>query len=244
MEGLFCIGVAVFGFWLLGKIFSGEEETDQASRTVNVTITPPPLPMTDHQDDLRVEEVAQDLPRTFSLYLDARTARGRFDGTYHGFSTSRLARKLPTVVTGLTFQGDRLHVLFGQGTTTFPFEPSLTVSVVDRSPAGFREHSEFGMVLTNEAQGATAEFPLSFAGWLEVIDMARQGGAAIEMDEDLPERLKNLIGEPLPGDESFDPVSIRPSASSINPPTVRTKCSSCGANMGGRPYCEYCGDSQ
>jgi len=95
------------------------------------------------------------------------------------------------------------------------------------------------MSLSYEGAEEPARFPLSFPGWLEVIDQARRCGATIEMDEDLPEPLKDLISHPLPGDEHHELVRIRPAAAAPTASLVR--CPSCGANLGGRQSCGFCG---
>lgn len=178
-------------------------------------------------------------PRPFSMYEDARTDTGRFDAGHVSFSSSRLASKPPSVVTGLTFEVDRIYVLRGQGMTIFPFGSALTVAVSNGRPAGFQERVDASMSLSYEGAEEPARFPLSFPGWLEVIDQARRCGATIEMDEDLPEPLKDLISHPLPGDEHHEPVRIRPAVAAPSASPVR--CPSCGANLGGRPSCDFCG---
>lgn len=197
---------------------------------------------TEKEDALRrrdVDEARNRAPRAFSLYEDARTQAGRFDAGHISFSSSRLASKPPDIVTGLTFEKDRLYVFRGQGMIIFPFTSALTVAVLNTRPAGFQEQTDFAMALSYDGKDATARFPLSFPGWLEVIDAARRGGATIEMDEELPESLQDLIAHPLPGDEHYEVVRIRPPAVSARGP--RARCPSCGANLGGRQACEFCG---
>ena len=227
MEGLFCIGLAVFGFWLLSKI-SGKSTENEEARLKE-----------DARRRREVDEARDRTPRAFSLYEDARTEVGRFDAGHISFSSSRLASKPPDIVTGLTFEKDRLYVLRGQGMIIFPFTSALTVAVLNTRPAGFQEQTDFAMALSYEGKDATARFPLSFPGWLEVIDAARRGGATIEMDEELPESLQDLISHPLPGDEHYEAVRIRPPAESAR--GLRARCPSCGANLGGRQACDFCG---
>ena len=186
-----------------------------------------------------VDEAPDRALRAFSLYEDARTEVGRFDAGHISFSSSRLASKPPDIVTGLTFEKDRLYVLRGQGMIIFPFTSALTVAVLNTRPAGFQEQTDFAMALSYDGKDAAVRFPLSFPGWLEVIDEARRGGATIEMDEELPESLQDLIAHPLPGDEHYEAVRIRPPVESARGP--RARCPSCGANLGGRQTCDFCG---
>ncbi len=184
-------------------------------------------------------EIPRPAPRPFSLYEDARTESGRFDAGHVSFSSSRLASKPPSIVTGLTFETDRIYVLRGQGMAIFPFSAALTVSVLNGLPAGFQERVDYAMSFSYEGREESARFPLAFPGWLEVVEQARRYGATIEMDEDLPDALKDLITHPLPGDEHHQPVRIRPPspAPSVSP----VRCPSCGANLGGRQGCDFCG---
>jgi hypothetical protein len=186
-----------------------------------------------------VDEAPDRALRAFSLYEDARTEVGRFDAGHISFSSSRLASKPPDIVTGLTFEKDRLYVLRGQGMIIFPFTSALTVAVLNTRPAGFQEQTDFAMALSYDGKDAAVRFPLSFPGWLEVIDEARRGGATIEMDEELPESLQELIAHPLPGDEHYEAVRIRPPAEPAR--GLRARCPSCGANLGGRQTCDFCG---
>jgi hypothetical protein len=184
-------------------------------------------------------EIARSAARPFSLYEDARTESGRFDAGHVSFSSSRLASKPPAIVTGLTFEEDRLYVLRGKGMTIFPFVPLLTVAVLNVPAAGFQEPVDFSMSISSEGGEEPARFPLSFPGWLEVIDRARRCGAAVEMDDELPDQLKELIAQPLPGDEHIAPVRIRPPSPAS--PGGLVRCPSCGANLGGRQGCDFCG---
>ncbi len=184
-------------------------------------------------------EISRPASRPFSLYEDARTESGRFDAGHVSFSSSRLASKPSSIVTGLTFEMDRIYVLRGQGMAIFPFGTALTVAVLNGRPAGFQEHVDYAMALSYEGGEQVACFPLAFPGWLEIVDQARRCGATIEMDDDLPEPLKELITHPLPGDEHHDPVRIRPA--SLAPSASPVRCPSCGANLGGRQGCDFCG---
>lgn len=188
-----------------------------------------------------VYEAPARAPRAFSLYEDARTEEGLLDGVHLSFSTSHLASKPPAVVTGLTFEGDRLYVLRGQGMTIFPFVPSLTLAIVSGRTAGFREQVMYRMELTSADQAESARFPLSFAGWLDLVDRVRRAGGTIEMGADLPGRMRELIEQPLPGDEHHDPVVIRAAAPAEAPSARPSKCPTCGANFGRNSSCDYCG---
>lgn len=178
--------------------------------------------------------------REFDLYADAVTESGRFDQSHHGFSSGRFPHKPPSMVTGLTFQEDRLFVLRGQGVTVFPFAPSVTLAVVQGRTEGFRESTPFSMTLSSEVQGVSVRFPLEFPGWLEVVHRARRAGVVVEMDEALPERLKEFIAEPLYGESDLPPVVIRHEERRNTAPRP-AKCPACGAGVGRKDVCDYCG---
>lgn len=237
MGALCCIGVGLMVYWWVKKLFSGPEKPDE-SNIIELTITPPARSGLDETPDFRSEAVVRS-KRAFSVYDDARTVLGRFDGSHHSFSSSRIASETPKIVTGLTFELDRLYVLRGEGVSIYPYATTLTVAIVNGRPAGFQEHAVFSMLLTEEGQEESARFPLSFPGWLEIVDSARRSGATIEMDEDLPAQLQALIEQPLPGDEHYDPVRVRSKGAS-GAVARPAKCPSCGANLAGQDVCAYC----
>lgn len=179
-------------------------------------------------------------PRDIDLYEIALTASGRFDASHHAFSTSRFPYKPARMVTGLTFEADRLFVLRGEGVATFPFGPSVTVAVVKGRAEGFQELTPFSMTLSSEIQEVSVRFPLEFPGWLEVIHRARKSGAVVEMDEALPARLKEFIAEPLYGDVDLPPIIVRHAETESSVPRP-AKCPACGAGVGRKDSCDYCG---
>lgn len=188
----------------------------------------------------RPHEVIGSRSQSFALYEDARSPERRFDGDHHGFSTSHLPVKPPAIVTGLTFKKDRLYVLRGASMTIFPFVPSLSLAIVSGRTDGFKEQAVFSMIMSSEVQAETVRFPLSFVGWLSLVDLVRRGGGSIEIGGDLPERLKDLISQPLQGDEHYEPVSIR-EVSATAEIAIRSHCPACGASLEGRTSCDFCG---
>lgn len=181
-------------------------------------------------------------PRDFDLYADAVTESGRFGQSHHGFSSSRFPRKPSDMVTGLTFEEHRLFVLRGQGMTIIPFVPSVTLAVVRGRAEGFAETTPFSMTFSSEVQGVSGRFPLEFPGWLEVLHQAREAGAVIELDASLPERLKEFIVEPTV-DDGLPPIVIR--SAEPAPPELRpSKCRACGASLGRKATCDFCGTPQ
>ena len=193
----------------------------------------------ERQDALSVPASHQ---RAFDLYEDAVTESGRFDESHEAFSSSRFPHKQASMVTGLTFEDDRIYVLRGKGVTIFPFVPSLTLAVVAGRTGGFKETTPFSMTLASEVQGDSARFPLEFRGWLEVIHQARQAGAVIELDDDLPEQLKEFIMEPVL-DDGLPPIVIRPGKPEVSAPRLG-KCRACGATFGRKATCDFCGTPQ
>lgn len=209
--------------WAIHRVVFGSS-TDQE----DVSAAPPPLP-----------GAASPL---FDLYRDARG-----DSTMFGFpvvfSSKLESGKYPNIVTGLTLNQDYVAVRRGAyGVKAFLINPELTVGVLAGCPAGFHENSVCMMELESETE--IARFPISFPGWLQIVDAARRGGATIELDPELPARLKETIETPLPGDESIKPV--RTKAADANKATSREagRCNSCGASIGRKSSCDYCGASQ
>jgi len=217
---LFFIGALGWGLWY---VLFGRNEVEE---------TPPSVP----PNPLR-----QARP-TFDLYRDARG-----DITMFGFpvifSSKLESGKYPNIVTGLTLNQDYVAVRRGAyGVRAFLTNQELTVGILPGCPAGFHEDSEFMMELESETE--VARFPLSFPGWLQLVDAARRGGATIELDPELPDRLRELIETPLPGDESIKPVRTKAAGAKQEPAREAGRCKSCGASIGRKSSCDYCGASQ
>ena len=197
----------------------------------------------------RFETAAQEPPppplperRLFDVIRDARG-----NSTMFGFPvifSSRLdTDKHPNVVTGLTLNRDYVAVRRGSyGVKAFLLDKSLTVGVMNGCPPGFHEKSEYMMELESETE--LARFPVSFPGWLQVVDAARRGGSTIEVDSDLPAHLKDLIETPLPGDEAIKPVRTKARGTKQEASRETGRCASCGASIGRKSSCDYCGASQ
>lgn len=238
MEGLVCILIALLALWVMSKLAPGTEEKTEDGGMLGVTITPPPLP--EREEVRRSEAILASRRRDFDLYEDAVTESGRFDSSHESFSSSRFPYKPADMVTGLTFEEERIFVLRGQGVAVFPFVPSLTLAVVKGRTEGFKETTPFSMTLSSEVQGDSARFPLEFPGWLEVVHQARRAGVVVEMDEALPERLKEFIADPLYGEDDLPPIIVRHAEPEFSVPRP-TKCPSCGAGIGRKDSCDYCG---
>lgn len=197
----------------------------------------------------RFEAAAQEPPppplperRSFDVIRDARG-----NSTMFGFPvifSSRLdTDKHPNVVTGLTLNRDYVAVRRGSyGVKAFLLDKSLTVGVMNGCPPGFHENTEYMMELESETE--LARFPVSFPGWLQVVDAARRGGSTIEVDSDLPAHLKDLIETPLPGDEAIKPVRTKARGAKQEASRETGRCASCGASIGRKSTCDYCGGSQ
>ena len=240
MEAFVCIFMGLGALWLISRLRSGSEDSPKVARTMRVTLTPPSLPKSDEAPRSGAFPAAR--RRAFDLYEDAVTESGRFHASHEAFSSSRFPHKQASMVTGLTFEDDRIYVLRGQGVTIFPFVPSLTLAVVAGYTEGFKETTPYSMTLASEVQGDSARFPLEFPGWLEVVHQARLAGAVIELDAGLPERLKEFITEPTV-DDGLPPIVIRPGKPEASAPRP-SKCRACGASFGRKVTCEFCGTPQ
>jgi hypothetical protein len=181
-------------------------------------------------------------PPLFDLYRDARGNSTMF-GFPVVFSSKLESGKYPNIVTGLTLNQDYVAVRRGAyGVKAFLTNHELTVGILPGCPAGFHENSDYMMELESETE--LARFPISFPGWLQIVDAARRGGATIEVDPELPGRLKDLIETPLPGDESIKPVRTKAAGAKKETPREVGRCKSCGANIGRKSSCDYCGATQ
>jgi len=217
------IGAIGWGIWygLFGR-FEKSHESDQP------VTPPPPLPT--------------DTKPLFNLTRDARGSSPLF-GFPVIFSSKLDADKHPNVVTGLTLNRDYVAIRRGSyGVKAFLLDESLTLGVSPGCPPGFHENSDFMMELESETE--VARFPISFPGWLQIVDAARRGGSTIEVDADLPAHLKDLFETVLPGDEDIKPVRTKARGSKQETPREVGRCKACGAGIGRKSSCDYCGASQ
>jgi hypothetical protein len=225
MEAFICIICFALVGWAIHRVIFGSS-SDQAAAQV---VTPPPL-------------AAARVRPLFDLYRDARGNSTMF-GFPVIFSSKLNADKYPNVVTGLTLNRDYVAIRRGSyGVKAFLFDDSLTVGVVPGCPPGFHENSDYMMELESETE--VARFPISFSGWLQLVDTARRGGATIEVDADLPAHLKDLIETVLPGDGDIKPVRTKATGAKKDVPRETGRCKSCGASIGRKSSCDYCGASQ
>lgn len=211
--------------WAIHRLLFGSS----SDRAATLAVSSPPKPAAP--------------PRAFfDLYRDARGASTMF-GFPVVFSSKLESGKYPNIVTGLTLNLEYVAVRRGSyGVKAFLLNDSLTVAITPGCPLGFHENSEYTMELESETEAA--RFPISFVGWLQIVDAARRGGATIEVDPELPEALKALIETPLPGDEVVKPVRTKGAKAKKNPPSEAGRCGSCGAVIGRKSSCDYCGASQ
>jgi hypothetical protein len=224
MEAFLCTLAAGFVIWAIYRAVFGTA-ADQAAQQA---IAPSALP-----------------PRTkppFDVIRDARGFATMF-GFPIVFSSKLEAGKYPNIVTGLTLNGDYVAIRRGSyGVKAFLLDDSLTVGVVPGCPPGFHENSDYMIELESETE--VARFPISFPGWLQIVDAARRGGSTIEVDADLPAHLKDLIETVLPGDEDIKPVRTKARGSQQATPREVGRCKACGAGIGRKSSCDYCGASQ
>lgn len=225
MEAFFCIVCFALVGWAVHRVIFGSSSDQAAAQAVS----PPPL-------------ASAPARPFFELYRDARGNTTMF-GFPVVFSSKLESGKYPNIVTGLTLNIDYVAVRRGSyGVRAFLLNDSLTVGVTTGCPPGFYENSEYTMELESETE--TARFPISFTGWLQIVDAARRGGATIEIDPDLPGSLQTLIETPLPGDEAIKPVRTKAAKAKKDPQREAGRCGSCGASIGRKSSCDYCGASQ
>lgn len=219
ISSLLCLG---FVGWIVSKIWSSL--TSAAPVTV-----PSTLP------DVRPKP-------PFDVYRDARGPTPLF-GFPVEFSSKFEASLYPNIVTGLTLNRDYLAVRRGSyGVKAFLLDQNLTVGVSTGVPPGFKEVAQYSMELESETE--VARFPVSFQGWLQIIDAARRCGAQLELADDLPASLRVLIETPLPGDEAIKPARAKSKDSPAAAPRETGRCKCCGAHVGRKATCDFCGASQ
>jgi hypothetical protein len=219
---LFCLFVGGFLAWKIYQAFSGPSEPE---KTLSAERPPslPQRPLFDLVRDARGNATMFGFPVIFSSKLDAD--------------------KHPNVVTGLTLNREYVAIRRGSyGVKALLLDGELTVGIAPGCPPGFHENSSYSMELETETE--LARFPLSFPGWLQIVDAARRGGSTIEVDAELPAHLKDLIETPLPGDESIKPVRTKAAGTKKEAPREVGRCKSCGASIGRKSSCDYCGASQ
>ena len=217
------IGAIGWGIWY--GLFGRFEKSDESDQPVT---PPPPLPT--------------DTKPLFNLTRDARGSSPLF-GFPVIFSSKLDADKHPNVVTGLTLNRDYVAIRRGSyGVKAFLLDESLTLGVSPGCPPGFHENSDYMIELESETE--VARFPISFGGWLQIVDAARRGGSTIEVDADLPAHLKDLVETVLPGDEDIKPVRTKARGSKQETPREVGRCKACGAGIGRKSSCDYCGASQ
>lgn len=220
LAALMMLGGAVWlAVFLVGKFTAADRAREDA-------LTPPPLP---------------ERP-PFDVVRDARGS-GTMFGFPLVFSSLLEADKYPNIVTGLTLNRDYVAVRRGSyGVKAFLLDDGLTIGVEPGCPPGFHENSDYTMKLESDTE--LARFPVSFPGWLQIVDAARRGGSTIELDPDLPAHLKDLIETPLPGDETIKPVRTKAAGAKSDGTREVGRCKACGAGIGRKSSCDYCGAAQ
>lgn len=212
--------------FIIKKYFDQGASADTPMRTLTGSYSPPPL---------------SSRP-LFDVVRDARGVSNIF-GFPVIFSSRLEANKYPNIVTGLTLNRDYIAVRRGAyGVKAFLLDDSLTVGVSLGCPPGFFENSEYFLELESETE--IARFPISFPGWLQIIDAARRSGSSVVIDDDLPSELKSLIETTLPGDEVIKPLRTKAASKDKSIPHEVSRCRSCGVNIGRKSSCDYCGVSQ
>lgn len=216
------VGIGGLG-WVIWYVMFGRFEAEGSTESLPSPPTLPERPLFDLVRDARGPATIFGFPVVFSSKLEAD--------------------KYPNIVTGLTLNRDYVAIRRGSyGVKAFLLNEALTLGVVPGCPPGFHENSDYTMELESETE--LARFPVSFPGWLQVVDAARRGGATIEVDADLPGHLKDLIETPLPGDEAIKPVRTKAAGTKKDVAREAGRCGSCGATIGRKSSCDYCGASQ
>lgn len=226
MQEIFCVLCAGLAIYAIYRAVFGT--TTESASGSTASVAPPPLPT--------------DTKPLFNLTRDARGSSPLF-GFPVIFSSKLDADKHPNVVTGLTLNRDYVAIRRGSyGVKAFLLDESLTLGVSPGCPPGFHENSDYMIELESETE--VARFPISFGGWLQIVDAARRGGSTIEVDADLPAHLKDLVETVLPGDEDIKPVRTKARGSKQATPREVGRCKACGAGIGRKSSCDYCGASK
>lgn len=93
--------------------------------------------------------------------------------------------------------------------------------------------TRYHMVLSRGPE--VAQVPVSFRGWMEFFDACRKAGGTLEAAEEISDQMRVIVL----GQQGANrlPPTERGAAKVTRP----TKCPACGAALGRRGPCEYCG---
>jgi len=98
---------------------------------------------------------------------------------------------------------------------------------------GYAE-TRYHMILQHS--GVAVRLPVSFNGWLEVFDACRRAGGELEAAAEISDQMRSIV---LGKDGARRVPSPEPPTSTRGKGPV--KCSACGASLGRRGTCDYCG---
>jgi hypothetical protein len=94
--------------------------------------------------------------------------------------------------------------------------------------------TRYHLVLSRGAE--VAQVPVSFPGWMEFFDACRNAGGTLEVADEVSDQMRVIVlGQ---GGARRVPSSAAGSSPKVLRPT---KCPACGALLGKRGSCEYCG---
>lgn len=109
-------------------------------------------------------------------------------------------------------------------------------TVIRLNLGGIPQYAEtrYHMALSRGAE--VAQVPVSFPGWLEFFDACRKAGGTLEVADEVSDQMRVIVlGE-------GGARRLASSSASASPKVSRpTKCLACGALLGKRGPCEYCG---
>ena len=94
--------------------------------------------------------------------------------------------------------------------------------------------TRYHMVLSRGTE--VAQVPVSFHGWMEFFDACKKAGGTLEAADEISDQMRVIVL----GQRAASRIASTDAASS--PKVLRpTKCPACGALLGKRGPCEYCG---
>ena len=179
---------------------------------------------------------AADLPSTrgdvgsFDPFTDLRTARG-----IKGSKVSLMLREAQEgCAESLTLNDDFIAV----GRSSAEVQAILLDEqiVIRLNLGALPQYAETRYHLDLSRGAEVAQVPVSFPGWLELFDACRKAGGTLEVADEVADQMRVIVlGQ-------GGARRLASSSASASPKVSRpTKCPACGALLGKRGPCEYCG---
>ena len=166
----------------------------------------------------------------FDPLLDHRTSRGIKWNKIVLTPTTTEAR----VVESITLNNDFVAVGRGAAGVQTILLDEQTVIRLNIGALPHYAETQYHMVLSRGAEAA--QVPVSFRGWMGFFDACRRAGGTLEVADEVSDQMRvTVLGQRGAGRLKLSDVPASPKVSRP------TSCPTCGALLGKRGPCEYCG---